>query len=366
MTAAELLRAAENEHALPLLLHVLGKGRLQPDERQLAVARRQLAANALDGGALMHEVPKLIEALARQGVPVVLLKGASLRVTLYEAGLRPMGDIDFLIRPSDRDTTALVLSALGYRCVTTPGTAPDPPWEATWRQENAPHVWVEPHWAFWPLSPTRHAAALTEMWQRALPATVDGVSTRVLGPEDALLHFCVHLPAHEDQRWLVPVCDIGALMQHHEGRWDWNALVERARVLGVSCFLDYSLRLAATAIDAPVPPELLAGLRREHSPTADLTRSALRTAPGRARTLTLQVLSERGAVARTRLLIRWVFLPRHHITRRYRVRHTWLFWCLYPWRALAGIRLGIAAATAMAGTIRLPGRAARQPAPPAP
>ncbi len=368
MTAPELLRAAENEYALPLLFHTLGKERLRPDGRQLAMARQQLAANALDGGALMRQLPVLIEALAVEGVPVVLLKGAALQLTVYRPGLRPMGDIDFLIRPADREATASVLTSLGYRCVTAPGTlAPDIPWEATWRKDGDPHLWVEPHWAFWPLSPGRDAAALAEMWRRAQPVSVDGLSARVLCHEDALLHLCVHLPLHEHQRWLVPLCDIRALLQQRAGDWDWGALVERARALGVAPFLDYGLSLAARAIDAPVATELLRGLRRQaNRPTACLVRSALESTPTRARTLMLQLLSERGSAARLRLLIRWVFFPKDYIVMVYRVRHTQLFWWFYPWRALRGIRLGIEAAVAMAGATRVRTRAVRRPDPPQP
>jgi len=49
------------------------------------------------------------------GIAVIALKGAALlRRDMYGPGERPMGDIDLLVRPDDRDATGRVMEALGY------------------------------------------------------------------------------------------------------------------------------------------------------------------------------------------------------------------------------------------------------------
>lgn len=59
---------------------------------------------------------KLIDDRARDdGIPLVALKGAALHaIGLYEAGERPMADVDLLARPEDEQRTAHILEALGY------------------------------------------------------------------------------------------------------------------------------------------------------------------------------------------------------------------------------------------------------------
>ena len=50
------------------------------------------------------------------GVPAVALKGPALHaIGLYEAGERPMADIDFLVREPDLTRTESILAALGFR-----------------------------------------------------------------------------------------------------------------------------------------------------------------------------------------------------------------------------------------------------------
>ena len=51
----------------------------------------------------------------RAGVGMVALKGAALLAdNLYPPGMRPMGDVDLLIRPCDVDAVARLLAPLGY------------------------------------------------------------------------------------------------------------------------------------------------------------------------------------------------------------------------------------------------------------
>lgn len=59
---------------------------------------------------------RLIDSRARdEGIPLVALKGAALHaIGLYEAGERPMADIDLLAREADVQRTARMLEALGF------------------------------------------------------------------------------------------------------------------------------------------------------------------------------------------------------------------------------------------------------------
>lgn len=65
----------------------------------------------------IHELLSSIDRKTREtGVAATALKGAALhRLGLYEAGDRPMADIDLLVRPADVARIATVLNSLGFR-----------------------------------------------------------------------------------------------------------------------------------------------------------------------------------------------------------------------------------------------------------
>jgi hypothetical protein len=65
----------------------------------------------------IQELLLSIDRKARErGVAATALKGAALhQLGLYEAGDRPMADVDLLVRPADVERTAAVLASLGFR-----------------------------------------------------------------------------------------------------------------------------------------------------------------------------------------------------------------------------------------------------------
>lgn len=71
-----------------------------------------LAANT----ARIEYIKALAPVLASMNVPVILLKGAALLDTVYDdPGLRPMEDIDLLVRPDDFPALERVLQQSGYQ-----------------------------------------------------------------------------------------------------------------------------------------------------------------------------------------------------------------------------------------------------------
>jgi hypothetical protein len=65
----------------------------------------------------IHQLLLSIDQQARErGVAATALKGAALhQLGLYEAGDRPMADVDLLVRPAEVERTAALLTSLGFR-----------------------------------------------------------------------------------------------------------------------------------------------------------------------------------------------------------------------------------------------------------
>jgi hypothetical protein len=66
---------------------------------------------------IQNLLSQIDQELRRRQVPGVALKGAALHAEgFYEAGDRPMGDIDLLVDPAHAELVAHVLVSLGFRC----------------------------------------------------------------------------------------------------------------------------------------------------------------------------------------------------------------------------------------------------------
>ena len=81
-------------------------------EQQNQTVRRQVQI-----ASLLHGIDSRAR---REGVALVALKGAALLAKgIYSAGVRPMGDIDLLIRNEDANATARLLESCGYEIAFT-------------------------------------------------------------------------------------------------------------------------------------------------------------------------------------------------------------------------------------------------------
>jgi len=64
---------------------------------------------------LLQELERILAAFEKAGIAVIVLKGAALAQTVYEdIGLRPMSDIDLLVRPEDVWRATHLLQRLEY------------------------------------------------------------------------------------------------------------------------------------------------------------------------------------------------------------------------------------------------------------
>ena len=126
---------------------------------------------------------------------------------------------------------------------------------------------LEVHWHL--ERPNRpFAIDLEGLWQRAVPATIAGVETRILAPEDSLIHLCLHACRHagapmQEGRLnfrLLSFCDMAEAIRHYSPSFDWAALARRAQQWGVAPYVYLPLQLARDLVGAAVPESVLAAL----------------------------------------------------------------------------------------------------------
>jgi hypothetical protein len=197
---------------------------------------------------LFAELDAVLHALNRVEIPVVVLKGAALALTIYEdIGLRPMCDIDLLLPEAKCLQAVNALETLGYE----QEDIADVGWELRERLDHhrvmcsetavAP---VELHWRLLGGPGFKYAASPDWFWQQAQSWKREGGELRVLSPAANLLYLSAHtmLQHGGGQAKLRDLYDVKRLLDVQEDELDWNAACEQAARLGwtsvLSCMLE--------------------------------------------------------------------------------------------------------------------------------
>src|SRR5262245_12784879 len=138
-------------------------------------------ANAVRNAVLFRELQKLLRALREGKIPVVVLKGAALAETVYgDRALRPMSDVDLLIRKENLNAVERLLGPLGYALDENQQNIKE--WYFTHyyhlvfskKVSSSFTVCFEIHWHL--ERPTRRFLIDTEaVWKRAVPARIADV-----------------------------------------------------------------------------------------------------------------------------------------------------------------------------------------------
>jgi uncharacterized membrane protein len=233
---------------------------LSPEAR--AILRQDYAMTLPAARQQEREIIQVMEALAREKVEVIVLKGAELRFRLYgDPAVRSMSDLDLLVAPADLPRVAETLAQLGYRLFTEHRLRP-----ADWREVGnemaytppAPSsLYVDVHWQ---ISVLCHYYRLPHEALRpaAIPFNAYEVAAWALSPEHTLIHLC--LGACEDFPSLSRLLDIIGLLNSQA--MDWAAVLKAAHAWGCQHPLYVVLDLITPFLPHLVPGPVLAELAR--------------------------------------------------------------------------------------------------------
>jgi len=214
---------------------------------------------------LSVKLKEILLAFLGNGIAVIVLKGAALAESVYHSlGLRTMLDLDLLVRRADLDLADGVVRQLVY--------GPDDSYQSqAWYREFhhhlAPYVAgdrslvLEVHHHIVPIvAPV--SVAIDHFWQRARPAQFALVPALILSPEDLLLSTCIHLSVRQCfVNTLRDLVDIASIIAVYGAELDWDQLVRDATTYKTAGCLYYSLWLAQSIIEAPLPQGLLENLK---------------------------------------------------------------------------------------------------------
>lgn len=179
---------------LPLVEDGLRREHAPADLVDRDVLEEEYATAARDHDVRLASFAPVIETLRDEGVDVVVLKGVALALTYYETpALRPMVDVDILIRPRDLGTTMRALEALGWM-----PRAPLPQNHVRRRREvdyrGPADERLDVHWHLHPalMGPGDGITNDEPFFARAVPLKVGTATSAMLDPTDQFLHVLVH------------------------------------------------------------------------------------------------------------------------------------------------------------------------------
>jgi hypothetical protein len=260
---------------LPLLyanLRSLGAAREPLLEKLKGIYRHTWYKNNL----LLHRTAGLLRHFRETGLDVLVLKGAALLALYYEdLGLRPMADIDILVREERAGLTASLLQGQGWRSKRNFETQRRSRHSVLFLDDSGQQL--DLHWYL--LRECRYPDADREFWDNAVPVRIAGVESRTLGPADQLLHTCVHGYQWSDIPPIRWVADALTIIQGGEGNLDWRYLVEQVRTRGLVLPMRETLAYLRESLFAPVPETTLEALWREPTSAADRVIYAITTSP---------------------------------------------------------------------------------------
>ena len=253
-------------------------GLLQASYRD-AVRRNQVMAGQLSS---------IAEAAVQAGVRMVVRKGGHLAYAVYpDPGMRPMSDLDLLVRREEAPALVEAVAALGYQegTATADGIKPftrkerifwhlhgsDLP-SLTKRLDNfdRPSVSVDINVAL-ELPKSGYSIPVESVMEHAVTWQYEGREYLAPDPEDTVIDLCAHIYKSSTtlrfmhvggkHRRLVKYVDVAEVIRASGPGFSWPTLLERVAQYGVAVPTYYGLAHLDMLSPGRVPAQHLAALR---------------------------------------------------------------------------------------------------------
>uniref|UniRef100_UPI004055C2CA nucleotidyltransferase domain-containing protein n=1 Tax=Candidatus Electronema sp. TaxID=2698783 RepID=UPI004055C2CA len=259
-----LLHEAEREGMAPLLhkhLGAVGWGGGAPEPFRRALQSLRLRSRHASG-IRSRAAAEIISTCAAEGIDLLAVKGIALAGAVYsEPGLRPMRDIDLLLRHEDAARAEALLLSLGWQQEAGHDIPPDyyhlPPLVKT--MDGLP-VTVELHRNLLPLHARCPRWPLEKSWPSSRPVAIGGAACRTLSWEDTLRSVYLHgfqAPLSYEPFRLIHAADLVTLAAKFLDEIDW----EQARAEEPAL----SAALSRLHFLTPLPDRVISRLRLDIS-----------------------------------------------------------------------------------------------------
>lgn len=200
---------------------------------------------------IYEEAKSVITKFNERCIPAVILKGVFLAGEVYkDISLRPMSDVDILVKKDDLPRANETLCIMGYL---TPPFYDDVIGNRKTVSVNSimyfPHDMSRPvihiHWniinSTWPLERLAALVDMNKIWSRAMPVRMDGVCALTLSPEHQIIYLAYHALHHSFDKPTM-ITDIIAVIRFYGSKIDWDYLREESERFGLEIAVYISLK----------------------------------------------------------------------------------------------------------------------------
>lgn len=238
--------------------------------RVLEALRNEYLLHSARNMVIFSDLSSLLEALRPRGIAAVVLKGCCLAEGVYgDIALRPMRDIDILVRRKDLEEVQQVVINMGYGPTERPAIREQClrhhhliPFT---RQGGPP---IEVHWSLTPAG-CRFPITMEDLEEKTVGININGSPALMLGPGDLLVHLCLHICTNHRFNLLElrSIGDIAEVLRHYWDEIDWKSLGSRTRRFGVGKYVYSTLLVVEKLFGTPLPPGALAQLDHDGNDT---------------------------------------------------------------------------------------------------
>ncbi len=223
--------------------------------RYKGVYRHYWARNRL----LIASIIPIIQALNKEGIEVLIFKGLGLILSLeLDAALRPMDDIDILIKPEDFSKALSIIKKLGWK----PKDGIDYKLheftnEVSFRNDKGKFIDVHLH----SLMYCKWGIHENEFWKRSKVKNLNGVSVRVIDDTDNLIHIIVHGLGWNSISPIRWISDSMLIFENTSHNIEWDYLIEQSKRLHVVLPMLKGLSYLKKEFNASIPEYVISNLK---------------------------------------------------------------------------------------------------------
>ncbi len=192
---------------------------------------------------------QILDAYRQTNIEALVLKGAALAHISYpQPGLRPMRDIDLLVRESQMWQAQAVLEELGFNAPQRfPGQETHHHLAVASKQVEGFQVSVEVHHNLF-LERIEQSMSFDELSADPLLFTLPtGVQAHTLGYEDMLWHICLHIAQISQSFRLIWVADVVGFAEKFVSKINWQRVKQDyPRVIQILALFHHIMPLSDT------------------------------------------------------------------------------------------------------------------------
>ena len=308
--------------------------------------KKDYYASAARNAVIFEELGRVLEAFNHVGLEILVLKGAALAEMAYgNLALRPMSDVDLLIKKEDLGAVHRTLQRAGYDSLDAKGIdlgAVPANYLTTlvYHSFSENSICLHIHWHFVnstiPNDLLTRNIDMAHVWRDADKAHIAGVKALVMAPHHLLIHLAEHsLRVTHSLSKLRFLCDNNEAVDFYGETIDWDRLIRESTAFNLNRLVYVPLYCAARFLNTKISKEVLLKLKPEkwsfYEKLFMKLTSKNQRFPGLSYLLHLSM--HRGVADKVSFVLRTLFPPLHVIAQRCAMSHGKIGYCFYLRRA---------------------------------